>query len=277
MHQFSPAKKSLGQNFLNNIAVVQKIIEASQLTGKETVLEIGPGRGVLTELLIENTQHVVAIEKDDDLFKFLNTEFKNDIDTGKATFIHGDIMEINQAELVGLDPYSVIANIPYNITGAILEKFLSGTHQPSQMVLMVQKEVAERITTKTKNPKSALKESILSISVKAYGIPEYISTVKAGNFTPAPKVDSAIVRIHSISRNNFIDKYHEQIFFELVKAGFAHKRKQLYGNLKNILEPELVSAALNHVGISYNRRSESLTVNLWVELSKFVYNKQYGK
>jgi 16S rRNA (adenine1518-N6/adenine1519-N6)-dimethyltransferase len=270
------AKKSLGQNFLKNEAIIDKICLAAELSHKDTVLEIGPGQGALTKKLIPQSGKVIAIEKDDSLFALLNDLFAAQHHQGTFELINGDIMEFNPETLTSEGSYKLVANIPYNITGAIIEKFLSCTFQPEMMVLMVQKEVAERIIAKDKKTGNSGKESILSIAVKVYGDPEYICTVKAGNFNPVPKVDSAVIRIANISRKNFISKHHEEVFFQVMKAGFAHKRKTLAGNLKNILEPELVTDAFLTCNLSEKIRAEDLGISEWLSLSKIVYNAQYG-
>ncbi len=265
------AKKSLGQNFLNNDSILNKVTEAAELTRSDTVLEIGPGLGALTEKLIPACKEVVAIEKDDDLFQILTSKFSKE---SGFSLKNMDILEFDPAILGG--DYKLVANIPYNITGAIIEKFLSTQSQPTLMVLMVQKEVAERIVAKNKKTGGPGKESILSIAVKAYGNPTYISTVKAGNFTPAPSVDSAIIKISDISRKNFINKHHEEVFFQIMKAGFAHKRKTLSGNLKNILEPEIVEYSLQEASIAPTSRAEDLGISQWLLLANIVYNKTYA-
>lgn len=275
------AKKSLGQNFLKSDAIIAKIRDAANPVGNDVILEIGPGLGALTETLLHFAGKVVAVEKDDALFAELSLKFGNAITEKKLDLINGDILEFDPETLRAYDDgklnvYKLVANIPYNITGAIIEKFLSTSFQPEMMVLMVQKEVAERIIAKNKKTGNAGKESILSIAVKAYGTPTYICTVKAGNFVPAPSVDSAVIAIKNISRNNFIDKHHEEVFFQVVKAGFAHKRKTLAGNLKNILEPELVTHAFEALNFATSVRAEDITITNWLALSKIVYNSQYG-
>jgi 16S rRNA (adenine1518-N6/adenine1519-N6)-dimethyltransferase len=265
------AKKSLGQNFLKNEAILNKIIEAANLTTQDVVLEIGPGLGALTEKLIPNCKKVVAIEKDDSLFETLSSKFATE---SNFNLQNKDILEFDPEEIG--EAYKLVANIPYNITGAIIEKFLSTAFQPEMMVLMVQKEVAERIVAKDKKTGGPGKESILSIAVKAYGNPTYIGTVKAGNFVPAPSIDSAIIKISNISRKNFKSKHHEEVFFQVMKAGFAHKRKTLSGNLKNILEPEVVEQSLIQSHVSPNARAEDLGISDWLTLAGIVYTVQYG-
>src|SRR3989344_7754683 len=182
------AKKSLGQHFLKNEKALATIVKAGNVSVKDTILEIGPGTGALTEKLLAANCQVLAIEKDDKLYEFLKTKFEKEIKNGKLRLIHDDILEFDLSKLEAIS-YKLISNIPYNITGAILKKFLETNYQPERMVLLVQKEVAERIVARNN------KESILSISVKAYGTPRYIETVKAGSFVPVPKVDSAIMVI----------------------------------------------------------------------------------
>ena len=179
-----------------------------------------------------------------------------------------DILNFN-ASAYGLKPsaYKIIANIPYNITGAILKKFLSATHQPKLMVLMVQHEVAKRIVGRGSNPSTPLrvKESILSVSVKAYGVPKLIMKVDKRYFSPAPKVDSAIISIKNISRKIFEEsKINEEKFWEIVKKGFAHKRKKLSSNLKSLEKYRIVTPA-DGLG---NKRAEDLALSDWIALAK---------
>ncbi len=276
------AKKSLGQNFLKSEAILDKIIAAADLTNKDTVLEIGPGLGALTSKLLNSCKKVIAIEKDDSLFEVLGPQFS---EFDNLTLLNGDILEFDPSQPLpnpllqgeGAEhSYKIVANIPYNITGAIIEKFLSTAFQPEMMVLMVQKEVAERIVAKDKKTGGPGKESILSIAVKAYGIPTYICTVKAGNFVPAPSIDSAVIKISDISRKNFKNKHHEEVFFQVMKAGFAHKRKTLSGNLKNILEPTVVEQSLIQANILPNTRAEDLGISDWLNLARVVYTIVYA-
>lgn len=254
----------MGQHFLRSERALASIISAGELASDDTVLEIGPGEGVLTERLLASGSRVIAVEKDDMLYENLRVKFSQEIEAGKLTLIHEDILnfDLSQVEARG---YKLIANIPYNITGAILEKFLSSDHQPSLVVLLVQKEVAERIAARDS------KESILSISVKAYGKPLYIEKVLAGSFVPAPKVDSAIIKISEISKD-FFTNIPEDKFFQLLKAGFGSKRKKLSSNLSNICEKERVQEAFQTLGLSENTRAEELSVEKWQRLAKLLLN-----
>lgn len=248
-------KKSLGQNFLTSVGAIQKIIASSDYSPGLTILEIGPGRGVLTEALLRRFDRVVAIEKDHELIDLLQEKFEREIRSGQLTLIEGDILEIPaRMALSGWQPpksdYAIIANIPYYITGIFLRTWLA--KNPQYMVLMLQKEVAKRIIAADK------KESLLSISVKLYGQPEYIETIKKGSFNPIPKVDSAILKIGNIATPNI----NEERFFELLKAGFAHKRKLLLSNLKE-KHGEDMSKSLNHCQIDPKIRAEDITLENW--------------
>lgn len=252
---FIVAKKSLGQNFLRSKRVVARMADVAEVGADDIVLEIGPGKGVLTEVLLEKAEKVIAIEKDSRLISFLQEKFAKEIKNGKLEIIEADILKFNP-EILKTRKYKIVANIPYYITGAFLEHFLSNKIQPSSMTIMVQKEVAERIAR-------SKKESILSISVKAYGEPQFIQKISRGLFTPAPKVDSAILHIGDISKKHFA-KISEEKFFEIVKAGFHHKRKILQSNLKKIVTPE----AFERCGLPSKSRAEDITLNDWLCLAK---------
>lgn len=253
------AKKSLGQNFLKSEKALREIIESSKIERGDFVLEIGPGRGALTKKLLEAGANVLAVEKDETLADELNIFLKDYFDNGQLEIIKADALDFSPSDFSKLKDYKLVANIPYYITGALMEKFLTEKNQPKSITFLVQKEVAERIVSRDG------KESILSISVKVFGKPKYISTVPAGAFVPAPKVDSAIIYIGEIS-NAVFEKNNttEKRFFEVVKAGFAHKRKQLGSNLNNVVEKN----KFDECKISPKERAENLTVENWICLSK---------
>lgn len=229
-------KKSLGQHFLNNKHYLNLVADAADIKKGETVLEIGPGEGTLTSVLLERGAKVIALEKDSRLITFLQEKFED------KTFevIEGDALEYEPK----FKNYKVVGNVPYYITGALFKKFLSSKNQPTSLVFLVQKEVAERIAR-------SKKESILSLSVKAYGNPKYIKSVPAGAFVPPPKVDSAILAVKNISHANFINRKHEEKFFELIKRAFAGKRKMLRST----------------IGIDSKKRPEDLSLEEWIELT----------
>ena len=257
------AKKSLGQNFLKSKRVLARICEAGELSSRDIVLEIGPGKGALTEKLLERGVQVIAIEKDDSLIPFLQEKFTNETKTGQFILLNQDILDFSIPK--NIKKYKLIANIPYNITGAIFKKFLEEEKQPEKMVLLVQKEVAERIVARNK------KESILSISVKIYGLPKYITTVGKKFFSPSPKVDSAVILISDISKNTFNGNISEKKFFEILKAGFAHKRKLVLSNLtKTFKQKDELERIFNKLEINKNSRAENLTAQNWVDIAKQV-------
>jgi len=284
------AKKSLGQNFLKSILALNKIIEAGEIKNSDVILEIGPGKGALTSKLLEHAGTVVAIEKDRELFEFLKIKFEKEIKDKKLILKNEDILEFEVRKNIiertlgrsdgdgqskfsaenlrgesenifsNLIRYKIIANIPYNITGVILKKFLTEKNQPTDMVLMVQNEVAKRIAANDK------KESILSISVKAYGKPKMIMKVPARYFSPAPKVDSAVIAITNISRRVFNENnINEEKFWEIVKLGFAHKRKKLSGNLKS-----LNLSKKTDLKKFMDKRAEDLTLEDWILFTKML-------
>ena len=250
MTSFRP-KKSLGQNFLMHAHIAERIALSAQLAPDAEVLEIGPGTGMLTKELLKFAKKVIAVEADEELFHVLEDDFSAEIAAGKLELYHGDIRAFDLDKLPR--GYALVANIPYYLTGELFRMFLSAENQPSTMTLLVQKEVAERITR-------SAKESILSLSVKVYGTPTYEFSVPRGAFRPAPKVDSAVLAIRDISRKNFSTRTQEQCFFELIRTGFAHKRKFVRKNLSE--------AGLAMENIPEKARAEDLPLAVWLALSK---------
>lgn len=262
------AKKSLGQNFLNSKTIARDIVRAANLSKGDIVLEIGPGKGFLTAELLATGAQIIAVEKDDRMIPLLSLKFAEYIKEGMFTLVHGDIIDLAESQnflrkSFGSLSYKLVANIPYYLTGQIIRSFLEADTQPSQMVLMVQKEVATRIVARDK------KESILSISVKAFGEPHLIKKVPARYFTPAPNVDSAVLSIENISNKNFSNKDAEKMFFTIVRAGFAHKRKVLSGNLKELFGEKILTV-LKKTNVPGNDRAENLTLDQWLTISKYM-------
>ena len=255
------AKKSLGQNFLKSNNAIRKIVETGDISKNDLILEIGPGKGVLTEKILIKAKKVIIVEKDTLLCGLLKDKFAKAISEKKLILYEGDILDFDIKKNIGSNKYKIIANIPYNITGAILKKFLTANNQPTDMVLMVQYEVAKRIMGRDK-------ESILSISIKAYGEPKIILKVPARYFTPSPKVDSAVITIKNISREKFNleiaknKKINEENFWKIVHLGFSHKRKKLSSNLKNNFSDKKI--LLDSLG---NKRAEELALNEWLKLA----------
>lgn len=253
-------KKSLGQNFLKSEGDLLAIVAAGNLTPDDFVLEIGPGQGALTTKILATGATMMAIEKDDELIPFLEKKFEKEISEGRFKLICGDVLEKDLSDKIPLK-YKLISNIPYYITGQIIRKFLSAQNQPEEMVLLVQKEVAERIIARDG------KESILSISVKAYSQPELIKIVKAGSFFPRPSVSSAVIAFRKINKEMF-NGISEDKFFDVLHAGFAHKRKRLFSNLKQKFETFNEEKMINNCDLDINIRAEKLTPSNWVEAVK---------
>ncbi len=261
-------KKSLGQNFLRDPKILSKIVDFAQIENGNTVVEIGPGEGIMTQIILGRAKRVIAIEKDEVLAELLKVKFAPDIVSDKLRIITQDILDL---ETINYDlsskDYVLVGNIPYYITGEIFRKFLENPPdgvQPKSITFVIQKEVAERIMARDK------KESVLSISIKAYGTPEYGGIIKAGSFYPAPKVDSAILAVRNISKTKFKDVSEEK-FFRILKDGFAHKRKFLLSNLQNYVDkqdPKLLRTRLSTLEIGEKARAEDLTVNQWFGLAE---------
>ena len=257
------AKKSLGQHFLNSENVLRKIIAAAAIKEGEVVLEIGPGTGVLTRGLLKAGAKVIAIEKDHRAYVMLGLTFSSEISTGRLKLVEGDILDPDDIPAIPDSKYALVANIPYYITGAILKRFLEGSPRPNRMVLLVQKEVAERIVARDG------KESILSISVKAFGRPKIIAAVPRGAFTPPPSVDSAILAIADISDNRFrASGVGIERFFTVLHAGFSHKRKLLARNLEEVMDKETVNRLWNELNLDPKVRAEDVPVETWFDIAK---------
>lgn len=259
--------KTFGQHFLKSEAILQAIIATADIQLIDCVLEVGPGKGVLTSALLQKAQCVVAVEKDRLLIPYLAERFVREIAQKKLVLVEGDILKLSPQELGIPKKYKVVANIPYYITGHFLRQFLSSKHQPTTMTLLVQKEVAERIVARDG------KESVLSLSVKAYGTPKIIRTVPAGCFSPPPKVASAILHIGAISRNFFNSPKEERVFFELIKKAFNQKRKLVSAVLKDSISPIQIEKVLGKVA----GRPEALFLHKWLLLVKLLQNQQSRK
>lgn len=263
------AKKSLGQHFLNSAHVLRQIIDASRIKTDDVILEIGPGTGILTRALLDAGALVVAIEKDTRTIDVLRNTFNEEISSNRLTIVEGDILEMNKQQILSLikknqhqESFAIVSNIPYYITGAILEKFLEYVPRPNYMVLLVQKEVAERIIARNG------KESILSVSVKAFGTPSIIAKVPPGAFTPPPTVDSAILAISDISDKIFTEnKIDIQRFFKIVKAGFAHKRKYALRNVEHSLGKDYAEYIWNKLEMDPKIRAEDINLKQWIDIS----------
>lgn len=254
-------KKSLGQHFLNNDRIPKKMADAGGVGEGDTVLEIGPGTGALTRELLSRGARVLAIEADSRAIASLEDTFSAEITAKSLTIVHGDVREMDLGKL-GLKPhtYKVVANIPYYLSGMLFRTFLETDFQPSDLVFLVQREVAERIA---RDPK----ESILSLSVKVFGNPRYVETVRPGNFNPPPKVDSAIISISNISKER-LGKVPEKAFFSLIHEGFKSRRKQLLPNLSTLAPRDELTHTFSTLGIPLSVRGEDLSLETWLRLGE---------
>ena len=250
-------KKSLGQHWLKDPEILADIAEAAELTGDEVVLEIGPGLGTLTSRLLARANSVTAVEFDADLARKLPGQFPGK----KLAVVNQDILQFDLSQLP--KNYKVVANVPYYITSKIVEKLMTAENKPSIAVLLVQKEVAERIAAEAGNM------SVLSVSVQIFAEAELDIEVPKQFFTPPPKVDSQVVVLRT--RNNpLIAPEDQKDFFRIVKAGFSAKRKKLRSSLSGGLgiDKSAVEELLKNTGISPDARAEDLAIEDWKRLLK---------
>ncbi len=268
-------RKSLGQNFLVDPHHLAKIIEIAGLTSADTVLEIGPGPGLLTRLLAEAAGQVIAVELDPGMVNLLTHE----LSYPNLTVIEADILQTPLESLIHnlqspitnpqfpitnpQSPYKVVANLPYYITSAVLRHMLEATPRPQRVVVTVQKEVAQRIVAQPGDL------SLLAVSVQFYGQPKLAHHIPAGAFFPPPKVDSAVVRIDTYAQPP-VPVADVARFFQVVKAGFGQKRKQLKNSLSAGLHrpAAVVSEALHQAGLDPTRRAETLSLAEWARLAE---------
>lgn len=250
------AKKALGQNFLIDSDSLESIVNAGEISSDDFVMEVGPGAGVLTVELSKLAGSVEAVELDSEMIHVLKKNVTDLGDISKVTITEGDIRSVSLPD----KPFKVIANIPYYLTDRIIRRFLEEAPvRPTTMVLLVQKEVAEKIVAK------GGKESIPSIAVKAYGSAEIICEVPRHCFEPAPKVDSAVIRINT---KESALKGDGKIFFRVLRAGFGMKRKKLLNALSGnlALDKELVAKVLESCDIDTSTRAEKLSLEQWIAL-----------
>ncbi len=255
------ADKRLGQNFLQDAGALERIVRAADITQEALVLEVGSGLGSLTRYLAAAAGRVVAVELDKRLIPVLKNVLKP---YSNITIVAGDILKLSSTQLALSEGYIVVANIPYNLTSAIIRHLLESSPRPQRMILTVQREVAERICA---NPPDM---SLLALSVQVYGKPAIVTHIPAGAFFPAPKVDSAAVRI-DIHPTALIPSPELEIFFKLIKAAFSQKRKTLRNSLSAGLKisTEQSQALLIKAGIDPQRRAETISLEEWNILCGF--------
>lgn len=253
------AKKSFGQHFLINEHVLETIIKTAQLDPNDTVFEIGPGLGVLTQELCAHAKNVIAIEKDDDMVSLL----PQTIPAKNLTIIHADALDFDPAAYptIAYAPYKLIANLPYNVATPILEKFLHSAHPPTRIVVLIQKEVAEKICATSGDM------NVLALTIQPYATPRIIATVPQQAFYPHPRVTSSILLLEPRTTPLLTEKT-APVYFSLIHAAFSQKRKTLLNSLQKILNKEAILSLLEAENIASTQRPQRLSLAQWLSLAK---------
>lgn len=265
------ANKRLGQNFLIDDQVIEGIINISDINKEDLIIEIGPGLGTLTSKLLEKAGKVIAIELDEKMVKILNDRFKL---YNNFKLLNNDILKVDLEKLISenienLDKVKIVANLPYYITTPIIMKLLEDKLNIESITVMVQKEVADRITAK---PGEKLSGAI-TYSVNYYAEAENMIFVDKNSFIPAPEVDSEVIKLQ-IRKKPTVNVLNEEIFFKIIKASFMQRRKTLLNGLMNsglINDKNKIKELLNKIGIDVNVRGETLTIEQFAELSNLIY------
>jgi len=249
----------LGQNFLVSEKLAERISKAAGISGKDTVLEVGPGTGKLTLRLAEKAKRVVAIEKDPRMVEILKKSFKNN---KKVEILEKDILKVDPSCLK-LKEYKLAGNIPFYLTSPLIRKFLEEKNPPEQMTLVVQKEVAQRICSRPPEM------NLLAVSVQAYSEASILFYIPRSSFWPKPKVDAAVLKIIP-RKKKLISASFRDPFFKVVKAGFSQPRKQLLNNFSKMLKLSKGKTAewLLKNNVDPERRAETLEIEEWIELTK---------
>ncbi|MCM3363661.1 16S rRNA (adenine(1518)-N(6)/adenine(1519)-N(6))-dimethyltransferase RsmA [Niallia sp. Sow4_A1] len=266
-------KKSLGQNFLIDTNILRNIVNHAELTEESGAIEVGPGIGALTEQLAKRSKKVVAYEIDQRLLPILNETLEP---YPHAKIIHQDILKVNVKEMLETEfndirDIMLVANLPYYVTTPIIMKILEEKLPLRGIVVMLQKEVAERISAKP----GTKEYGSLSIAIQYYTKPEVVMIVPKTVFVPQPNVDSAVIRL-TIRKTPSVSVKNEDFFFQITRASFAQRRKTILNNLSSQLEGgkekkgEII-AALEQAGIEPSRRGESLSIEEFAKLSDFLY------
>jgi len=261
------AKKGLGQHFLVDEQVLKSLISAAELTSNDTVVEVGPGLGILTRELAKKAGRVIAIEVDSRMASVLKETLAL---LPHVDIINADVLESDHGALLAKEtPYKVVANLPYYIASAVLRHFLEAQVKPLLMVVTIQKEVAQAIVARPG------KMSLLSVSVQFYGYPTIVDYVPARSFYPPPKVGSAIVRIAPYAQPH-VAVEDEAMFFKVVRGGFSAPRKQLHNSLAQGLKISTAETAalLREARISQKRRAETLSLEEWATIYRLFTEKQ---
>lgn len=252
----TPSKK-YGQNYLINPEPIEKMVAAAEIKKDDVVVEVGPGFGVLTLALAEKAKKVLSFE----IEKKLEPYWQEQVDQQKnIEIVWGNILYEFKDDGLKAGEYKVVANLPYQITSHIIRKFLEMENSPEMLVLMVQKEVAERICAEAGDM------SVLAVSVQYYGKPEIVTFVPRSSFWPMPAVDSAVIKI-KINKNNTAAKNDSESFFKIVKAGFSSRRKMLIKNLSAVADKKVLRSIFQELGIDEKVRAQELSVEQWVKIT----------
>ena len=254
-------KHDLGQNFLYDDALLEELVQSTGVTKADSVLEIGPGSGMLTKHLCPHAGKVLAVEVDHDIIPFLKV---NTAAFSNLEIVEGDIRKQNLRELCAPlgENFLVIANIPYNITTPIFEALWESNLSIRQISVMIQKEVAEKLMAAP----STAAYGLMSVKCQYYCAPRLECIVPAEKFTPPPKVDSAFIHLE-MNKNRAAEVQNERRLFSLLRAGFNLRRKTLSNALRSVVEPDALRAAMEQAEISPTARAEELSVDDWIRLS----------
>lgn len=259
---FPRPRKALGQNFLTDRNIIHKILNAADLQASDNILEIGPGRGALTELLAGRSCHLVAVEFDRDLAALLRERF-----TGQQQVVihEQDILKVAFDQLLGEQTFKVVANLPYNISTPVLFRLLEERHRFSKLVVMLQKEVGERLAA----PPDCSDYGILTVLFRQWFDIKKEFLVPPGCFFPPPKVDSVVISLVPLAASR-VEVTNQELFEKVVKAGFSMRRKTLWNCLKSadLLDPVQLEVVLQHCDIDGRRRGETLSLDEFALLSR---------
>ena len=259
-------KKKFGQNFLNDKEeILNKIIEVSNINEESEILEIGPGQGALTALLVERVKKLTCIEIDKDLENGLRKKFDK---KENYSLVMGDVLEVDFKKYLNAGT-KVVANIPYYITSPIINKIIENKDLIDEAYIMVQKEVGERICAK-----SGKERSVLTLAVEYYGEADYLFTIPREFFNPIPNVDSAFISIKFYKDKRYEDKISEDLFFKYIKAAFSNKRKNIVNNFSTLgYSKNEIKELLQELEVSENERAENISIEKFIEIINIFENR----
>lgn len=259
-------KKKYGQNFLNDKEeILNKIIEVSNVNEESEILEIGPGQGALTALLVERVKKLTCIEIDKDLENGLRKKFDK---KENYSLVMGDVLEVDFKKYLNAGT-KVVANIPYYITSPIINKIIENKDLIDEAYIMVQKEVGERICAK-----SGKERSVLTLAVEYYGEANYLFTIPREFFNPIPNVDSAFISIKFYKDKRYEDKISEDLFFKYIKAAFSNKRKNIVNNFSTLgYSKNEIKELLQELEVSENERAENISIEKFIEIINIFENR----